>query len=172
MSFDAPGKAPGRPPRLLRVLRLVEDGLLVFVLSAMIALSGAQILLRNVWQAGFTWGDPLLRVMVLWIALLGAMAATRDDKHITIDILSRHLSAKGRLFSRLLTDAFTSVVCGLLAYHGARFVILEYEVEAMAFSRVPAWVCELIIPIGFTVITLRFACAVFLGLRRLAGGAQ
>ena len=111
----------------------------------------------------------MLRVMVLWIALLGAMAATRDDKHITIDILSRHLSANGRRFSRLLSDAFTAVVCGLMAYHGARFVVLEYQVDAMAFGSLPAWVCELIIPVGFTVITLRLAFAVFFGLRALAG---
>lgn len=167
MNFGAQGKASDNATRFARWLRRVEDGLLVLMLSAMIALSGAQILLRNIWHGGFTWADPLLRVMVLWVALLGAMAATRDDKHITIDILSRYLSAKGRLLSRLITDSFTGVVCALLAYHGARFVILEYQVDAMAFDRVPAWICELIIPIGFAIIALRFGFAVFFGLRTL-----
>lgn len=158
--------------RISDLLRRIEDALLILILSAMIALSGFQILARNFWLGGFTWGDPLLRVMVLWIALLGAMAATRSDKHITIDILSRHLSVKGRLVSRILTDTFTALVCGILAFHGARFVYMEYEAEVMAFGAIPSWLCESIIPFGFGVMALRFMLGVVHGILNLSGRAQ
>ena len=80
--------------RLGGMLAAIEDGLLVLLLAAMIGLAGTQILLRNVLDTGLGWGDPLLRVTVMWIGLLGAMAASRDDNHITIDLVSRIL--KGR----------------------------------------------------------------------------
>lgn len=158
MTTDASPSSPnnGTLGRLARMAAAIEDGLLVLLLSAMIGLAGSQIVLRNLWDAGLFWADPLLRVAVLWVGLLGAMAATRDDNHITVDIVSRMLSERARSAGRVITDLFTSAVCGLLAYHGARMVRMDYEAGLVAFAAVPAWACELIIPIGFGVIAVRF----------------
>lgn len=166
MSFEP---VPDRPARLVRWLRAFEDGLMILILSLMIGLSGIQIVLRNFLQGGFTWGDPLLRVLVLWIALLGAMAATRSDKHITVDILSRYLSRTGHLLSRTVTDLFTSVVSGIFAYHAGRFVWMEYQAQTIAFGAVPGWILESIIPIGFGVIAVRFLFMAFARIRSLPG---
>ncbi len=155
--------------RLARSIAAIEDGLLVFLLAAMIGLAGSQVLLRNLWETGLAWGDPLLRVMVLWVALLGAMAATRDDNHITIDILSRFLSRRARNVSRLVTDLFTGAVCALLAYHGVRLVLMDREAGITAFAAVPAWVCEAIIPLAFGVIAVRFLLSSLLRFRQLPG---
>ena len=155
--------------RLLRTAASVEDGILVLLLMAMIALAGTQILLRNLLETGLEWGDPLLRVTVLWLGLLGAMAATRDDNHISIDVVSRFLPPRAKTASRLVTDLFTATVCGLLAYHGARFVLFEKEAGSIAFGFVPTWVCELILPFGFGIIALRFCVSFVLRLRQLAG---
>ena len=91
------------PPlrRLHRGLLRLEDGLLVSLLVLMVLLATGQILLRNLFDAGLSWGDPSLRLMVLWLALLGAMAATRDDNHIRIDLLSRYLPGHWRRHSRI-----------------------------------------------------------------------
>ena len=63
--------------------------LLVALLSAMIILAALQIVLRNFFEAGIVWIDPLLRVGVLWLGLVGATVATRHNKHIRIDLLSK-----------------------------------------------------------------------------------
>ncbi len=80
---------------LLRKLDLlgkrVEDFLLFLLLAGMILLATGQIALRNFFAAGVIWGDELLRIILLWLALFGAMAASRDNKHINIDIVSRFL---------------------------------------------------------------------------------
>jgi TRAP-type C4-dicarboxylate transport system permease small subunit len=142
--------------RLGRTLAAVEDGILVFLLSGMIALAGAQILLRNLWDEGIGWGDPLLRVTVMWIGLLGAMAASRDDNHITIDLVSRVLKGRAHAITRIVTGLVGTVVCAALTWHSMRFVLFEREDQAIAFASVPAWWCELIIPVAFGVMALRF----------------
>jgi TRAP-type C4-dicarboxylate transport system permease small subunit len=146
-----------------------EDAILVVLLSAMIALAGSQILLRNLFDASVMWGDPLLRVMVLWVGLLGAMAATRDDNHITVDILSRLLPPRAKMVGGLVTDLFTALVCGLIAYHAARFVLSEKADGGMAFASVPAWLCELILPVGFGVIAVRLTASFLRRARVLTG---
>lgn len=142
--------------RTLRWIRTAEETLIVALVVAMIVLAAGQILLRNFWGVGVVWADPLLRVMVLWVGLLGAMAATRTNNHITVDVLSRFLSPSVKRFSQWLTGGFAAVVCMVLTYHGARFVFMEYEAGTIVFAQVPAWVCELIIPIGFGVMATRF----------------
>ena len=145
--------------RLQRLALWVEDTLLVAILTTLVLLATSQILLRNIWGTGIAWSDPLLRVLVLWVALLGAMAATRDNNHIRIDILSRYLPARLRQLSRRITDLFAAVVSSLVAWHSARFVYLEWEDGNILFAAIPAWICELIIPLGFGVMALRFLLA-------------
>jgi len=146
-----------RLQRLRQRLLQLEDGLLLLVLVAMILLATGQIALRNLFDSGISWGDPTLRVMVLWLALLGAMAATRDHNHIRIDILSRYLPQQLKRLNQQLTDLFSALVCGLLAWHSGRFVQFEWEDGSLLFGSVPAWACELILPLGFGVMALRFA---------------
>jgi TRAP-type C4-dicarboxylate transport system permease small subunit len=160
-------RGKSRSEQAIKLMAAIEDGLLVFVLVALLGLAGTQIVLRNLFQTGLSWGDPLLKVMVLWIGLLGAMAATRDRNHISIDILSRVLPRRVKALSRLFTDLFTAAVCAVLAYHGARLMWMDWEAGTIAFGKVPAWLCQVIIPAGFGIIAARFLLFFTLHLRQV-----
>lgn len=151
--------------RLLHFTNILEDSLLVILLSAMILIAVGQIVLRNIADTGLSWADPLLRILVLWLGLLGAMVATRQDCHISIDLLTRHLSLRFRQLGEFLSTVFTLVVCVLLAYHGGRFVLQDQAEGVIAFASLPAWWFELIIPLGFAVMSLRYTVRCLQNLR-------
>ncbi len=155
--------------QLKRLLTRLEEGLLVLMLSAMILLASWQILVRNLFDSGLFWADPALRMMVLWLALLGAIAATRDDRHIRIDLVSRFLSARGKAWVQIVNDLFSAVVCGLIAWHAGRLVYIEWQDGSELFGGLPAWLGESIIPLGFGLMALRFLFSVPL---RLKAGAN
>lgn len=142
--------------RLLLWVRRCEDAILVAAVVVMIILAMTQVALRNVWSSGISWGDPLLRALLLWLTLLGAMAATRDRHHIHIDALSSFVPESWQRPRQVLIDGFSAVICGLLAWQGGRLVAMDQEAGAIAFAAIPAWICELIIPFGFGIISLRF----------------
>jgi TRAP-type C4-dicarboxylate transport system permease small subunit len=100
--------------------------------------------------------DPMLRVMVLWVGLLGAVTASREGRQISVDVLSRLLSGRARAAVAALTSLFTAGVSAVLAYHGARFVMSEHEFASVAFSGIPAWMLESVIPFAFAAIALRY----------------
>ncbi len=149
--------------RIYHQLCRLEDGLLVFMLLSMVLLASSQILLRNMFQSGIHWGDPALRLMVLWLALLGAMAATRDDNHIRIDLLSRFLPEPIKRLVNRITHGFASLVCGLIAWHGGRFVYFEWQDKIQLFDNLPAWPFEIIIPLGFGIMALRLLAQTITG---------
>jgi len=142
--------------RINRLIHLLEDGLLIFTLTAMILLALSQIVLRNLFDSGIEWSEPLLRVMVMWLGLLGAIAATKQNSHISIDVVSRLLPNKGKVISAVIANLFSAVICAVVSYYAFKFVLMEYEDGMMAFSNIPAWLCESIIPIGFGLMALRF----------------
>lgn len=142
--------------KINNLIHLLEDGLLVLTLAAMILLALSQIILRNLFNTGIEWTDPLLRVLVLWLCLLGAIAATKLDKHITIDLFSRMLPELGKKIATIVNNLFSAVICAIIGYYSARFVIMEYEDGIVAFAGIPAWICEIIIPIGFCLMSFRF----------------
>ncbi len=142
--------------RLLRVINKVEDWLLISMLSVMVFLAVTQIFYRNVVGGGISWIDPLLRMLVLWVALAGAVIATRTDNHIRIDFFAKRVSGKYYAYIQRLVYAYCVIICGLIAWHAARFVQMEYEFSAKAFAGIPAWITELIIPIAFTLMAFRY----------------
>lgn len=153
------------------MIRAIEDGMLILLLSSMILISITQILLRNFFDFGFSWADPLLRILVLWVGLAGAIVATRENNHISINILSRYLSARMKIVMRIVVDVFTASVCMVVAYHAARFVLMERSFGAIAFASVPTWICELILPLAFGIIALRYFTSFLIHLRAVITGA-
>jgi TRAP-type C4-dicarboxylate transport system permease small subunit len=142
--------------RFLRTIALIEDGILVTLLTVMILVAGVQILLRNFLDIGLAWGDEALRILVLWVSLMGAVAASRENKHINIDVLLRFLSKPARAVSQVIVGLFTAFVCGVIAIYAGRFVYLDYEAGAKALGNFPVWIVELILPVGFAIISLRY----------------
>ena len=137
--------------------RLLENTLLVVNLSALILLAASQILLRNVFDTGFIWSDELLRLMLLWLAMIGAVAASREDKHIRIDVLSRFLPRRMQLASQAMTALFASLVCGLIAWHAFRFIADSKAFGEVVLVNAPAWYFQAILPVGFALIAYRYA---------------
>lgn len=148
-------------PRFLdkaeRLGRSAETALLVLVLTAMILLAAGQILLRNFLDSGVSWGDEALRIMLLWLVMLGAVAASRERRHIVIDVLSRMLSGRLNLLTAAAVDALTAVVTGLLAWFSWQFVNDSRVYGDLLLNNLPAWTLQIILPVGFALISYRYA---------------
>ena len=148
------------PPALARLIRVVtwtENALLIAMLALMVLLAAAQILFRNFFDMSIFGADQLLRLLVLWVAFLGAIAASREGKHIHVDAIARWLP--GRLKSGVVavTDLFTLAVCLVLAWQALRFMQSAHESGEMVFGTLQVWVAASILPLAFTLIALRYA---------------
>ena len=53
------------------------------------------------------------------------------------------------------------MVLGLFTWGSGQFVYYEYVDNAIAFGGVPAWICEIIMPIGGGVMALRYLLLTF-----------
>ena len=138
------------------IIDRVEQTLLVILLSFMILIAFLQIVLRNAFSTGLTWGDPLVRNLVLWVGFVGATMATKEGKHINIDVVSKWFPSFGRNLIECMTHLFSFLVCGLLTYAALKFIKNEAQMGTVTFLGIPSWIPEMILPVTFGLMTFRF----------------
>jgi TRAP-type C4-dicarboxylate transport system permease small subunit len=134
----------------------LEETLLVSLVILMVSLGFLQILFRNLISVGIVWIDSLVRHLVLWVALLGASVATRENRHIIIDVLSGRVSPT--YYSRIqgAVQLFSALGCLLLVYPAIRFVQNDYVAgKTLAFG-IPLWLSQAIMPAMMLVMGVRF----------------
>lgn len=139
--------------------RLAENIALVTLLLAMMLLAVGQIIAREVFNTGFVWADGAVKLIVLWLAMVGSIAAARENRHIRIDLLSHLLPRKAVAVTRVVVDLFAAAVSGTIAWHSWRYLQLEIEFQDTVLVDTPAWIMHLIVPVAFALISYRFVIA-------------
>ena len=143
--------------RLDEKISRVEQVFITILLTMMILMAFFQIVLRNFFDTGISWGDSLVRYLVVWVGFIGAAIATKEGKHINIDVVSRWLATPESNYIRIISHFFSAVICGLLTLAAIKFIRFEAQMGGTAFFKLPVWVPEIIIPVTFGLMTLRFA---------------
>lgn len=153
--------------RVDRFARSLETWLIVLILGGLILLGAAQIVLRNFFSIGFAWGDGLGRLAVLWLGLLGALAASRDGRHIAMGAITRWLPRRLRIVVGVCADVFGAGVSAALAWASWAFVSDSREFGDTMLGDVPAWWLQSIMPVAFALIASQFVAQ---AVKRMRGG--
>lgn len=102
-----------------------EAAIATVFLIAMILAASLQAVIRNLsgmevdWATAtlehLTWVDPFLQKGTLWLAFLGASLATREGRHIGVDLFPRIAPKKTRALMRTFAGLFAAGVAFFLA---------------------------------------------------------
>jgi TRAP-type C4-dicarboxylate transport system permease small subunit len=158
--------------RIDRAARSFETWLIVVILGGLIIFGAAQIVLRNVLSIGFSWGDGLARLAVLWLGLLGALAASRDGRHIAMGALTHWLPRPLQLIAGVCADGFGVAVSAALAWYSLAFVGDSREFGDTLVGDLPAWWFQSIMPVAFALMTWQFLVQTIKRLRGTAPAAE
>lgn len=133
-----------------------ERTLLGVLAAGMVVLAALQIVLRTFFRTGIPWIEPLLGIGLLWLTMLGALAATGQLKHISMDLVSHLLPRRPRAGVAAAVRLFAAIVCGRLAWAATGFIELQRETETSTLLGAPVWVYTWVVPVAFGLLSLRF----------------
>jgi TRAP-type C4-dicarboxylate transport system permease small subunit len=145
------------------VWNAIEQAVIAVLIVGVVGIAALQIVLRNVFRTGILWAEPILGASLLWMTMVGALAATGLRKHITVDLLSPVLPVRVRTAVHALTSLFASGVCVLLTAAAVRFVAVHREMGGELLRGLPRWVVSLALPVFLALLALRFALHGVLG---------
>ena len=140
---------------LFKFLGAVEISLIALLLAALVFFGCLQIVLRNFFQRGIIWADPLMRHTVLWLGCLGGVYATSKMRHISIDVLTRFLPKKAKVVRDRAVYLATSAVAVMLGFAALKLVLEEKSYGEKEFLNIPTWVLQAILPAAFLLISYR-----------------
>ena len=159
-----PGAAASGARALLRLanrlLTVLEAALLVVALSASVLFLVADIALRVTVNVALPWAAEATRYAIVWLVFIGGSRAALVGAHITIDALPEFLPQHAARAVTRTGFAVSSVACAVLAWYGVGLVQTMMAFRQLSPSlEIPMWWVYLALPLGFALMTVRFAQA-------------
>lgn len=150
----------------------IETALIIVFLGVMVVLAFLQVILRNLFSFGFLWADPLLRYLVVWVGFLGAVVATKEEKHLGIDFLNRLLSPRALHIVKIVVDGFAAAVAFILTQAAFQFLFEGITGAETDLFGIPKRIYFAILPAGFALIAFHFAIRVIRHIHDALKGAK
>jgi len=145
---EAPGEKAGTS---------FERWALVVIVLAMILLPTLEAAVRRFTGSGVPGAAVYTQHLTLWVGFLGAMLATSTGHHLALSTVDFLREGWPRELARAFGSAVTTLICALLAYASLDMVLLDKgRVDTLA-GGVPEWWFEVVMPVGFAVMSIRGA---------------
>ncbi len=137
-------------------LRLIQLEKFLGALSLIILLTIAllQVILRNLFELGFSDMDVIARHLVLFVTFMGAALASEGNRHIKIDCISSAIKQTTREKLRRPLLSISSIICAIFFWYALQFWLDEYQ-YAPDNEQLSLYMA-LILPFGFLVLSLHF----------------
>ena len=87
--------------KFLKIVLTILMGVLLIPVTMQIVSRYVDIVPRYIWT------EELARFCFIWIILVGAMIAMREDEHFTVDLLPSPKTNKGKALSLMFVDLMT-----------------------------------------------------------------
>ena len=147
----------------MKIIHLIENYInkieaffLVLSLITMVLLAFLQVVLRNIFSTGFLWADTFLRYLVVWVGFFGAAMATKEERHISIEIFTKFVSQVKKKIISIITSLFAIIVCYYMVVASLQFLFVSLPEDVVVFETIPLSYFMSIIPIGFILMIFHF----------------
>jgi tripartite ATP-independent transporter DctM subunit len=180
---DTANSSPGFFGRLFWWAGRAEDAILIILLFLMALIPVIERLGRAWVGIGIPGATEYLRHLTLWIAFLGAVLATRENKHLRISAPLHWLPPNVRSIVEYIEAFISSAVC--IGLFGASLQLVIAEAPALppwvgtiipdfierwlepfglynsgGFTNIaewmPIWIAEAVMPFGFALMAVRY----------------
>jgi tripartite ATP-independent transporter DctM subunit len=138
-----------------RLAREGENLLLVAALAAMLLLPVTEILLRRVFKTGISGSSVIVQHLTLIVGMLGGAIAARDRRLLALSPVQTLLAGQGRAAAKVFSGGFAAAICFFLCLASLQYVLAVKPLGKILVYGIPVWVIQLILPLGFGLITLR-----------------
>ena len=130
----------------MKILDRLEEWIISLMLLAMTGLTFLQVVMRYVFNSGFTWALELTTVFFAIMIFVGVSYGVRVGSHIGVDALVKLLSPAKRKFFGVL-----AVVLSLV--YVLKMKDVGIELEDMSIER---WQILAVMPLGMALTGFRF----------------
>lgn len=133
----------------------MEEIFLVVLMIAAVLIVAAQVITRKLGIA-LPWSEEIARYMFLWLTWVGAAYATKERRHVNIDILYNKLPQAGKKLCTIISTVLWIAFLGIMVYLSFKLTRNVATGGQIAVgSGIPMWVPYASIPVGMALMLFR-----------------
>jgi len=136
----------------------LEEIFMVFLLSLMSILIGAQVFMRYVMNDSLTWTEELARYAFIWATYIGVACGVKRNAHICVEAVVIKLPALYRHYATIVAQLLFIVFALMVMKEGYALTlkILSFGQKSSALGIPMGWV-YLAPTVGFGLVLIRLA---------------
>ena len=86
-----------------------------------------EVAMRYVFKDPTGWTIEFVPFLILWGGFIGASITLKEDRHIRVDLLIRHLSPRGEKIMHIITGGIGLLFCVVLFVEGVKMAMQTKE---------------------------------------------
>lgn len=118
-----------------------------------------EVVLRYFFHSPTMWSQEIAVYLFTWTMLGGASYTLMRKKHVRIDLFVERLSGIWQRRLECLTSIVGTCFCAVVTWQGYEMVRLSLRFNRLSATplRVPQWIPQMALLVGFALLTLQFA---------------
>ena len=142
--------------RFDRILTLFENVLAGGALALATLIAIAQVLLRTIFNIHLYWSEETIVYLIIYSTFLGAVVTLRHGEHISINVFEPFVGKVGKRRMEILGVLVMIVYLVIVGFYAWMLLFEPFSSATVTPTlKLPLWVVELAIPLGFTLMLLR-----------------
>jgi C4-dicarboxylate transporter, DctQ subunit len=149
-----------------KILTYFENTLIVSGLLSVTFVLFINVVLRYIFKSGLVWAEEYARYAIIWIVMAGSGAAVRENMHMRITAIIDVTKGKTLHFILNMFVLVVSIAFSMfLMYAGLRLTMsMIANNQVSPAMEIPLWWIYVSIPIGGTLMTIRYIQSFFIQL--------
>jgi len=140
----------------MKILDRLEELIVIAMLAAMTLITFIQVVLRYVFNSGFTWALELTTICFAAMIFVGISYGVRVGAHIGVDAIVSRLPPGVRRSVSIVVVLLCLLYAGIVIYGSVVYVSKMHAVAVeMEDLPIPIWLVRSLLPLGYALLTLR-----------------
>jgi tripartite ATP-independent transporter DctM subunit len=140
---------------ILRVFRKAEEYSSYFFLMLVAVIPTGEAIVRIFFKTGIPDSSNYFQHMVLWITFIGGMITSRERKHLSLAAGVELMPDAPKKWIKTFSSFLSATICTAFACNALSLVLIGFD-PSKKIGMFPIQAATIIMPIGYTVIALRF----------------
>jgi len=107
----------------MKLLKRLDEWLIAILLAAMTLLTFAQVVMRYVFNSGFTWAQELTTILFAFMIFIGISYGVRVGAHIGVDALIKIFTPQVRRIVSVIAVLLCLLYAGMVIYGSFIYVM-------------------------------------------------
>jgi C4-dicarboxylate transporter DctM subunit len=156
---------------IFRYFRKAEEYSAYIFLMLIAIIPTSEAVVRIFFKTGIPDSSNYFQHMVLWITFIGGMITSRERKHLSlaagVDLMGDSL----KKWFKTVSSFLSATICIAFAWNALSLVLIGFD-PAKKIGIFPIQVATIIMPVGYTIMALRFVISLPAGrIQKMIAGA-